>query len=427
MTMNENTGNVSEPTAPVDPPPGREHNTPPAQELRLEKVRKVYVRDLEEKERVQTVFLVTRKARNVGRTGKTFLVLVLADKTGDIDARIFDGIDQLEAQFAVGDYVLVQGEVITFHGKLQILISTLERLDPEPIDPKEFEPPHPTHDGKRVLGQIRETVAKVHDPHVKALLLAFLDDPQVIEGLQHPTAKAGPHGGSGALAERLVSMMKLANRLAEHYPMVDRDLLLAGALLHDIGKVRDLSDSSDEARLVGHPVMTAQAIHEKASQIPGFPRALEHHLAHLVLSHLGSPERGSPKPPMTLEALLLQSIVLMDTQVNAWLELMAKDPNERWTERSRLYDRQLWKGPTPTVRNKAPVDAKPRRRNGADRRRGSGPLPSAHESRHEAARDEPRREPSLPKEVTFKPLSEIAAEPPASPTLPPEEGQSSED
>src|SRR6266852_9172029 len=184
MTMNENTESPIEPTAAVSSPPGREPNAPAAQELRLEKVRKVYVRDLEEQERVQTVFLVTRKARNVGRTGNTFLVLMLADKTGDIDARIFDGIEQLEAQFAVGDYVLVQGEVITFHGKLQILISTLERLDPEPIDPKEFEPPHATHDGKRVLGQIRETVAKVHDPHVKTLLLAFLEDPHVIEGLQ---------------------------------------------------------------------------------------------------------------------------------------------------------------------------------------------------------------------------------------------------
>jgi len=423
MTMNENTASPSEPTAAPIPPPSREPNAPAAQELRLEKVRKVYVRDLEEKERVQTVFLVTRKTRNVGRTGKTFLVLVLADRTGEIDARIFDGIEQLEPQFAVGDYVLVQGEVISFHGKPQILISSLERLDPEPIDPKEFEPPHASHDGKRTLNQIRETVGKVHDPHVKALLVAFLDDPQIIEGLQRPSGKAGPLGG---VAEHLVSVMKLANRLADHYPMVDRDLLLAGALLHDIGRVRD-SESSDEARLVGHLVMTAQAIHDKASQIPGFPRALELHLTHLVLSHLGSPERGSPKPPMTLEALLLQSIVQMDTQVSAWLELMAKDPNERWTERSRLFDRQLWKGPTPTIRNKAPVDAKPRRRNGSERRRGGGPLPTAHEPRHEAPRDEPRREPSLPKEVTFKPLSEIAAEPPPAPALPPEEGQRPEE
>jgi 3'-5' exoribonuclease len=422
MTMNESTENTIDPTAAASSPAEREPQAAAAQELRLEKVRKVYVRDLEEKERVQTVFLVTRKARNVGRTGKTFLVLVLADKTGDIDARIFDGVDQVETQFAVGDYVLVQGEVITFHGRLQIVISALERLDPEPIDAKEFEPPHPSHDVKRILNQIREFVAKVHDPHVKTLLLAFLEDPQVIEGFQRSTAKAGPHGGGAGVAEHVLSVMKLAHRLAEHYPMVDRDLLLAGALLHDIGKLRDLSESTDEARLVGHLVTTAQAIHEKASQIPGFPRALEHHLTHLVLSHLGSPEHGSPKLPMTLEALLLHSIVLMDTQMSSWLELMGKDPNERWTERSRLYDRPLWKGPTPTARNKAPVDGKPRRRNGADRRRSSAPHPSAHES----ARDEQRREPSLRKEVTFKPLSEIATES-AAPASQPEEGERSEE
>jgi 3'-5' exoribonuclease len=390
----------------------RQPSTPP-QELRLEKVRKVYVRDLEERERVHTVFLVTRKARNVGRSGKSYLSMLLSDKTGDIDARIFDGIEQVESLFSAGDYVLVQGEVISFHGKPQILISSLERLDPEPIDRKEFTSPQHQSDPKRIVAQIRDLVGRVHDPYVKALLLAFLEEPQVSERLQR--AARGNQDAHRTLSEHILSVMKLANRVADHYSMVDRDLLLAGALLHDIGKLREVSaekgGQTDESRLVGHLVMTAQAIHQKAAQIPGFPQALEHHITHLVLSHLGSPEQGSPKAPVTLEAMLLHSIDFMDSQVSSWLDLMEKDPNEKWTEPSKLYHRQLWKGVIPTARNKAPVEHRPRKRNGADRRKTSAHVAPSQESRSEESRDEERRESSLPKDMTFKPLSEIAAEP----------------
>ncbi len=411
--MNEGTDSTAEPASAPDTQVRHEAPGLP-QQSRLEKVRKVYVRDLEEGERVHTVFCVTRKARNVGRSGKTYLSLVLTDKTGDIDARIFDGVDQVESTFGVGDYVLVQGEVISFHGKPQVLISSLEHLDPEPIDRKEFAPSQTQHDGKRIVTQIRELVGRVHDPHVKALLLAFLEDSQVVAGLQRSPTKAGQEHG-GVLGEHVLSVMRLANRVADHYPMIDRDVLLAGALLHDIGKARDVgaekgAESIDEDRLVGHLVATSQAIHEKAAQIPNFPRLVEHHLTHLVLSHLGTPEQGSPKVPVTLEAVVLHNIDAMDSSVSSWLELMSKDPNEKWTERSKIYERHLWKGVIPTARNKAPVDGKPRRRNGAERRKIGAQVASVQDARHDVHKSEERREPSLPKDITFKPLGEIASE-----------------
>jgi 3'-5' exoribonuclease len=400
--MNENSDTPPQPTSGLAAEVRQE--APRAQtEGRLEKVRKVYVRDLDEGEHVNTVFLVTRKARNVGRSGKTYLSLVLTDKTGDVDARIFDGVDQVESHFGVGDYVLVQGEVITFHGKPQIVISGLEHLDPEPIDRKEFAPQQPHQGANRIVTQIREMVGRVHDPQVKALLLAFLEEPHIAAGLQRSTAKEGQHAHGSALGEHVISVMKLANRIADHYPMVDRDVLLAGAFLHDIGKARDAgaekgSDAAEEERLIGHPVATAQAIHEKAAQISNFPRHLEQHITHLVLSHLGAPEQGSPKAPMTLEALLLHCIDLMDSRVASWME---------------------------TARHKAPVEGKPRRRNGPDRRK-VGPVASAQEVKHDAQRSEERREHSLPKDVTFKPLEEIAPESPAPApaTAPAEEGAS---
>lgn len=390
-----------------------------APESRLEKVRKIYVRDLQEKDHLHTVFLVTRKSRSVGRAGKPYLTLILSDKTGDVDGRIFDAAEQLEPMFAAGDYVLVRGEVITFHGKLQIVVQALERLDPEPIDNREFVSSAPAHEGSRAVAQIREIVERVHDSHVKSLLLAFLDDPAVVEGLPRaPAGKGIHHAYRGGLADHILSVMKLAHRLADHYPMADRDLLIAGALLHDIGKVSELSydrsvDYTDEGRLVGHLVMTAQKIREKSSQIPRFPAALEHHITHLVLAHHGQLAHGSPKIPLTLEAMLVHSIDLIDSQVSSWLELMAKDSNEKWTDFSRVHDRQLWKGPVPTSRNKSAVEGRGRRRDAADRRRQSASVSGGAERPPRHAPEGEPKDPSLPKDLTFKPLSAIAGQPPA--------------
>src|SRR5262249_47703055 len=157
-------------------------------------------------------------------------------------------------------------------------------------DRKEFISPAAPHGAKRGAPQLREATGRLRDPHLKALLGAFFDEPEVIEALERPVNRGSPQRDT--VADHLFSLAKLAQRLADHYPMVDRDLLVTGALLHDIARLRGLtrerrdSDSVDEARLVGHAVMAAQAIHDKAAQIPNFPRALEHHVVHLVLSHL---------------------------------------------------------------------------------------------------------------------------------------------
>lgn len=370
---------------------------------KVEKVRKVYARDLREKDRIHTVFLVARKARHVGRSGKAFLVVELADKTGEVDARVFDRVAEVEGTFEPNDYILVEGHVITHQGKLQVVIDKLEKLDPEPIDPKEFTfvPSEETH---HTIGQIRELVMRVHDPHVKGLLLAFLDDREIAEGFRFaPAAKGIHHAYKGGLADHVLSVMKLAQKISDHYPAADRDLLLAGAFLHDIGKVQELSyskgsstfDYTDEGRLVGHLVMTAQKIREKAARIPDFPPLLEQHLTHIVLAHHGHLEYGSPKLPQTLEAMLVHFIDMIDSRVAQWLELMAKDPNDKWTDTSKFNDRHLWKGVVPTVRRKRPVDSKPK-----GPRRSGGPPPKAE------------KEKGLPQDLTFRPLSAFTGDGP---------------
>ncbi len=215
------------------------------------------------------------------------------------------------------------------------------------------------------MAQIRELVERVADPHVKALLLAFLDDPLVAQRLPTaPAAKGIHHAHRGGLAEHILSVMRLGQRVADHYPMLDRDLVTAGALLHDIGKVQELAWDggntryTDEGRLVGHLVLTAQAIREKAAHIPGFPPLLEAHVTHLVLAHHGHLEYGSPKVPMTLEAYVVHAIDSLDSRIDSWLDLMARDPGETWTEQTKLYERHLWKGPAPTARGRSPVEGR---------------------------------------------------------------------
>ncbi|MGO8971023.1 MAG: OB-fold nucleic acid binding domain-containing protein [Myxococcaceae bacterium] len=371
------------------PAPPADETSPPAEET----VRKVYVRDLREKQPVFTVFRVSRKSRQTSRNGKSFLVLGFADRTGEVDGRVFDRVEALENAFHLDDYVLVKGQVVSFHGKPQVIAESLERLDPEPIDASEFAlpvPPTPEapvvpepaarapgaaeprpQDGGRTVVQIRELVEHVDDPHVKALLLAFLEDKDIALGLPvAPAAKGTHHAYRGGLAEHLLSVMRLSQRLADHYPMLDRDLLLAGALLQGIGRVSELAYANggvaytDQGRLVGHAVTTAQALHAKAGQIPGFPQALEQHLTHLVIA-----EHGSPQSAVTLEAYAVHALAELDAQLAGWLEAMAKDPNDSWAEPTRLTERPLFKGTPPTRAGRSPVGARRRRRGRGGRER----------------------------------------------------------
>jgi 3'-5' exoribonuclease len=409
---------VSAPTMTTDNSAGTPAPTPEGGSV--ETVRKVYAKDLREKDRVHTVFRVTQKSKVTARSGKVFLSLVLGDKSGEVDARIFDKVDTFEPAFAIGDHILVQGHIISFHGKTQLVVEALERLDPGPLDLAEFEPPPApppaaeappekapekapaekpaqasdkredgasdkrapredgAHTGARAVGQIREIVTeRVNDPHVKQLLLAFLDDPQLSATLPiAPAGKGVHHAYRGGLAEHLLSVMRLTLRVADHYPMADRDLLLAGALLHDVMKVAEISpekgfDYTDEGKLVGHLVMSAQKIREKTLAIPGFPPLLEQHLTHLVLAHHGKLEYGSPKLPMTIEAYIVHALDTLDSRIASWLEAMARDPNDKWTEPLKLYEqRQLWKAPAPTARGKSPVEG--RRKGREERRKGKG-------------------------------------------------------
>jgi 3'-5' exoribonuclease len=369
----------------------------------VEMVRKVYAKDLRDKDKVQTVFKVAKKSRTTARSGKSFLVVGLVDRTGELDARVFDKVDDLEGAFAEGDYLLVEGNVIAFHGKPQLVIEKLEKLDPEPIDPAEFTPGPAAAASSAAPGSasgedgrppaaVRELVERLHDPQLKALLRSLLDVPEVAEGLRSGHGPRGtPWAHRGGLAEHLASFARLAGRIAEHFPAVDRDLVVAGAVVQQVGRAQGASDraieASDRGRLVGAPASAAQLIRERARALDGFPPLLEQHLTHLALA-------GTAVPPATLEALVLRSARELEDRVGSWLEVMSRDGGGgHWTDPARHEDGALWKGPAPTARGRAPVEPRePRKKK--EPRPAKAPAPPAAK-------------------LAFKPLDELAPREPA--------------
>ena len=329
---------------------------------------KTWVKDVKEGERIKAFFLVARKATPTAKSGKTYLAVTLHDKTGELEARAFDRIEELAPVFDEKDHVEVEGQVGQFQGKPQLRIESVSKVDlaAAGIDPAEFlwlPPPEAKKPEKTGFTETEETLWKelqglveaVADPHVRNLVKAFLEDEDVSARLRRaPAAKSVHHAYAGGLLEHVVSCLKLAHRVADHYPQVDRDLMVAGAFFHDLGKIRELSyerqvEYTDEGRLVGHLVMTAQWIHDKARRA-GVPRDLEQHVVHLVLSHHGRLDYGSPKVPMTLEAMLTHAIDDLDSRVNSWLNIMGGEGGtRRWSDSNNFHDLHIWRGTLPTM------------------------------------------------------------------------------
>ena len=324
------------------------------------------MKDVKEGERLKSAFLVARKATPTAKSGKTYLSVTFQDKTGELEARSFERVEELSALFEEKDYVEAEGGVGVFQGKPQLRIESVLKLDPATLEAAEFvwvpspEPKKPERTGpseaeealfKELLGLVEVVV----DPHLKDLIRAFLEDEDIASRLRRsPAAKSVHHAYPGGLLEHTVSCLKLAHRVADHFPQVDRDLLVAGAFFHDLAKIRELSgersvEYTDEGRLVGHLVMTAQWVHDKARRV-GAPRELEQHVVHMVLAHHGQLQFGSPKVPMTLEALLTHAIDEIDSRVNSWLNLMGREGgNRRWTDSNNVYEQPIWRGTLPTV------------------------------------------------------------------------------
>jgi 3'-5' exoribonuclease len=297
-------------------------------------------------------FLCARKDRRSGRNGGEFLDVLLQDVSGEIRAKIFQDIELVSQEFDAGEFVKVQGKGNIHNGRFELVIERIRRVLPERDAAEGFREadciptsPRPADEMWRELG---ERLASVEHPALRALLVRIVD--QHADRLRiWPAARQIHHAYRSGLLEHILKIMATVVQLAELYG-ARRDLLIAGALLHDIGKLRELTydvtiEYSVEGNLVGHITIGVGMVRDAIREIPDFPRDLALEIEHLILSHHGSLELGSPVVPMTVEAFILAAADELDARLHQVRRLIADDDTEGpFTAYSRRLERQLYKG-----------------------------------------------------------------------------------
>ena len=289
-----------------------------------------YVNELEPNKVITTSFLVHSKEIRQKKTGELYLSLLLGDRTGELDAKMWDNVAEVLDAFDRDDFVKVKGLIQIFHNRPQLTIHKVRRLDDSEVDYADYFPCS-KRDPDEMWLELRAQVAGMTNAHLKALLDALLDDGDIARRYRlAPAAKQIHHAYLGGLIEHVLSLCALARITAAHYPFVDRDLLLAGVVLHDIGKIYELNyergfSYSTEGQLIGHINIGLRMVADKLRGLPDFPAPLRTLLEHMILSHHGQLEFGSPKLPQFPEALLLHYLDDMDSKMECMRALAEHD------------------------------------------------------------------------------------------------------
>lgn len=308
-------------------------------------------------EAVDEVFLVSDKQLRANRNGNLYLQLELRDRTTAMSARLWNVGDHVFRSFEAGDFLLVRGKVQLFQGALQMILNSIERVESEKINLPDFLP-HTEHDVSKLQERLRTALRRTSNPHLKALGECFLmDDAFLRDFSQVPAGVRNHHAYIGGLLEHVVTLIDAAERILPLYPRLDRDLLVMGTFLHDIGKVRELTYTkafayTDEGQLIGHIAIGVEMLNEKAAQVQEltgepFPTELLLRLKHMILSHHGTYEFGAPRLPMTPEAIALHYLDNLDAKVHSFTRDIRDDRNatSAWTPFNQSLQRRLYKGP----------------------------------------------------------------------------------
>ncbi len=313
-------------------------------------MKKRFITDIKAGDVVDDVFVLAEKILSQKRDGKNFLNVILSDKTGTLKGVVWDNVDQIAAAVTSGDFVSIRGTVGEYKGTLQLVVKAMDVCTHEAVDPSDFLPAT-SRDIDGMFERLVTITASLTTPYLKKLFDAFWKDEELVRKFKTaPAAKKMHHAYIGGLLEHTLSMTSLAEKVAGHYSGIDRDLLISGAVLHDIGKTDEFEyqfkiDYTDEGRLLNHIVIGLKMVDEKLSGIEDFPEDQILLLKHMMVSHHGAREFGSPEPPKTIEAVLLNYIDEIDSKVNGIRDFMAsEDPNETWTSYHRLLERHFYKG-----------------------------------------------------------------------------------
>ncbi|MCF6186748.1 MAG: 3'-5' exoribonuclease YhaM family protein [Desulfobulbaceae bacterium] len=312
--------------------------------------KKVFVSGLQEGQQVRDLFLIARKNLAETKAGKPYMALTLMDRTGEIEARVWENALQFDAVAAVGEVIVVQAMAKSYQNQLQLGVSHLQRADEAQVALADFMPAskRPVREMQQELSSL---IATLSDKGLQQLLSTLFSGELLEQFSTAPAAKKMHHAYIGGLLEHTLSVTGMAVKAAEHYPGLDRDMLVAGALVHDIAKTREFSykslpfDYTDCGRLVGHLVLGADMVRQAAVGIDGLGAGRVDQLVHLVLSHHGRHEFGAPVLPMTPEAILLHHLDDMDAKMNYIDQLREKQDEPGWSDYQRPLERFLYLRP----------------------------------------------------------------------------------
>lgn len=306
-----------------------------------------FIETFREGEMISDIYLCKTKQTMKTKAGKSYYSLVLQDKTGTVDAKVWEisgGIEHFEAL----DFIKVDGQVTSFAGSLQLNVRRIRRVQEMEYNAQDYMPTS-VYSVDSMYKELVGFIATIGEPHLRTLAESYyVKDKEFINNfVKHSAAKSVHHGFVGGLLEHTLSVMKLCDFYCIRYAMLNRDLLITAALFHDIGKTKELSlfpanDYTDAGQLIGHIVIGVEMIHDRIREIPGFPEILENELKHCIVAHHGELEYGSPKKPALMEAMALNLADNTDAKMQTMTELFKNtEENTEWLGFNRLLDSNI--------------------------------------------------------------------------------------
>ena len=309
------------------------------------------VNKLRAEQTVDQVFLLSGKQLRSNRQGNLYLQFRLSDRSGLIEARMWNANEEKAAGFSDGDYVRVQGTTQLFQGAVQLIAKSIEKVASDAVDESDFRV-LPLKVVKALRENLTKRFAQINDGHLRQLAQAYLDDAEFMDAFcRAPAGIKNHHAYQGGLLQHVATLCDVIDRISDIYPHLDRDLMLLGALLHDSGKVEELGYErdlyyTDQGQLLGHIVIGLRVLESKLSTLHDFPTERGLQLKHLIVSHHGTLDNGSPQVPMTREALVLHQLDELDARLHQFDQLIRSDNNTEssWTVYHPNLGRKLYKG-----------------------------------------------------------------------------------
>ncbi len=306
-----------------------------------------YIKDYKDGDRVFDIYLCKFKQSAVTKNGKPYENVILQDKTGTIDAKIWDPNNAGICEFDALDYIEVYGEVNSFQGALQVNVKRVRKCQEEEYNPADYLPVS-SKNIELMYTELMEYISSIKNKYLNTLLEELLvkDEKMATAFKKSSAAKSVHHGFVGGLLEHTLSVVKLCDYYCTAYPVLNRDLLLTAAICHDIGKTKELSlfpanDYTDEGQFLGHIIIGTEMVGEKIRQIPDFPANLASQLKHCILAHHGEYEYGSPKKPAIIEAVALNFADNTDAKIQTFTELLQGTKETGWLGFNRLFESNL--------------------------------------------------------------------------------------